>query len=384
MQCLFTTIGRHRLVATIAGGLFALALCLGTLGTLLAQEGEQSPSLQSTGANDDSDLVETPAAGQGVSNTLYMPLVYRDLPHLTLFTPVRAMTGSEWTVFWSDGGEEVTDYELHESTDPTFAAYTVYNLGPATTTVIAHDPALHSTYYYRVRANGEWGEGHWSNVVSIIGPYTDDFSDSSSGWTIRRQDTDDVNNSSYYENGQYVLKIGGRWDYGIASPLVRAPALPYRLETNVILDDPDNLNSYGIIFGADWNGDTCPNSDYSSCFNHYYRLNIIWFGSDIDFRVNLKRIDSHSADDNGGVGVTLIDYLYVNVGNPDDWNTWAVEVTADGWIKIFVDNTLVAQANDATYINDPYFGLFASSDEYLGSEPHLDYYSATFLDSSAP
>ena len=145
-------------------------------------------------------------------------------------------------------------------------------------------------------------------------------------------------------------------------------------------DGPDNLQSYGIIWGGDWNGQPCPNADYSSCFNHYYRLNIIYFGDNAKaLRIQLKRIDYHDPKDNAGRGTSLIDYTDIDVGDPSGWNIWEVAYELDGTIRISVNGKVVKTNKDSTLVNEPYFGVFASSDEYAGTAATFDYYVVTRL-----
>ena len=257
----------------------------------------------------------------------------------------------------------------------------IYDVGNVTTYDFQKSISTENYFCYRVRALTANYYSNWSNVECVAGNYYDDFSSSSSGWDIRRQDTDDIENYNYYENGNYVLEIDGRWDYGLAAPLKPAPTPPYSIKTRVRLESADNLNSYGLIFGGDWNGQPCPNADYSSCFNHYYRLNIVWFGSVEYMKLELKRIDYHDPNSNSGRGVELIPFSDIKVGSPTSgWKEWEVKVFPDGTIQVFLGDTLVGQAVDATYVNDyPYFGVFASSNEYLGAEPWFDWYSVEML-----
>jgi uncharacterized repeat protein (TIGR01451 family) len=321
----------------------------------------------------------TEIISETVGSTVYLPLVYRAPDPPTLNPIPYPGSSNQWTVSWSWDGEGVPDYELQESTRPDFASAVSYDMGSSTSKAFAYAPSFSNTYYYRVRVTVNGMPSNWSNTRSVTGNYYDGFNSSSSGWAIRRQDTDDVNNSSWYQDGNFVLNIGGRWDYGIAAPLAKAPALPYRIKTRVKWDDPDNLHSYGIIFGGDWDGRTCPNSDYSSCFNHYYRLNVVWHGSSESVSVQLKRIDYHGSDNSGG-GVALWGYNEVSVPDPDGWNEWTVEVRASGEIRVYANGSLAFTKTDSTYISNPYFGVFASSNEYLGARPWFTWYRVDRVD----
>ncbi len=316
----------------------------------------------------------------------YMPFWSNPIPMppVPSLAPIgRPSSSNEWTLNWSvTDNTNVTSYTIEESHAPNFATSTTYDVtGP--THSFNHPPSYQNTYYYRVRANGPAGASDWSQVRTIIGNYRDDFGATFTDWRIRRQDLDDTNNHSRYENDHFVLKIGGRWDYGIAGPMAMAPNAPFAIETSVRMEDADNLNSYGLIWGADWNGEECgPAPDVTeNCFNHYYRLNIIWFGNPTIMHFQLKRVDFHDARTHAGRGPNLIDYSEVTVNNPShDYQVWRVEHHPNGDIKLYINGNLFGQHNDSTYLGNRYFGVFASSDEYLGSEPHFDWYTVTALD----
>jgi hypothetical protein len=233
-----------------------------------------------------------------------------------------------------------------------------------------------------VRAVGGFGETLWSNLQQVRGGYRDDFNFSDSGWTMRRQDTDTVINDSYYRDGVLVLEMDSSYDYQIVSSLAPAPAPPYQIEAKIRLVGVDNLHSYGIIFGGDWNGQPCPASDYSSCFNHYYRLNVIWSGNlDNRLTAQLKRIDYHEAPDNVGRGVELMPYKTFEVDRPSQgYQVWAFQVYANGVLRLFLNGVQVHEAFDLNYIGDPYFGAFSSTDEYNGLEAEFAYFEVSFLD----
>ncbi|MEJ2750960.1 MAG: hypothetical protein P8183_24090, partial [Anaerolineae bacterium] len=273
---------------------------------------------------------------------MYFPVFFKPVPVPYLNNVPEVNSNNQWTVSWTDINETGASYELQEYSDASFASPTTIDAGSSLTHLISHAASVNNYYCYRVRAKVNGVYSGWSNTDCTYGNYYDSMGNSSSGWFIRRQDTDDTNNSSYYQNGTYVIKIGGRWDYAIGSSMVPAPASSYRLETSVkLIDGVDNLQTYGIVFGGDWNGQPCPNSDYSSCFNHYYRLQVIWYGSTNKMRIDLKRIDYHDENNVGRGHVKLIDFKDVHVGNPSGWNKWTIDVSSNGTIKVYVNGPLV-------------------------------------------
>ena len=166
----------------------------------------------------------------------------------------------------------------------------------------------------------------------------------------------------------------------IASPLAPAPTPPYRIETRVKFAGPASRNTYGIVFGGDWDGATCRPSKIASdagnhsCLNQYYRAMLLWYTGENRMKMSLKRIDSHNRKNSGVGGNILQDWTGVDLpASANDWQIWQLEVYPDGTIKLFNDGKLVTQANDPTFIDQPYWGLWASTDISLGSDPLFDY-----------
>ncbi len=325
----------------------------------------------------------------------YLPIIFKPLPAPTLTSvsiPVSTdgYVSSKATASWTavDGA---IGYELVESHTPDFASKTVLYSGTNTSFEISHTPTWNNGYYYYVRAlhADDAISSGGSNIVAQSFIYLDEFNDPASGWAMRREDTDDVNNSAYYLNGQYKMKIHGRWDSLIAGPLTPVPATwnSYRIDTKVQLGDGiDNLHSYGIIWGADWNDKSIPcpykhGNAYRSCYNQYYRLNVIWSNPDDYLTVGVKRIDGHSYATDKDITTTLMRSRQVYVSNPSGWNTWRVDVHSNGSMTIYVNGQHVTTVTDTHYVGGGrYFGLFASSDEYLGTAAYIPYYRVSPLD----
>ena len=293
----------------------------------------------------------------------------------------RPTSNNSWSMSWSiSNPSNVTGYEIQESNTATFSnVITTYNTTNTSLTV-TKPFTTNNIYYYRVRGLAGPVIGSWSNVQQIIVGYRDDF-DAATTWDIRREDTDDTDNSLYYTiSGLLVHRQFGRWDYMISSPLAPAVTPPYRFETRIQFTGVDNLHAYGMIFGGDWNGNTCPDQNYTSCFNQYYRLLVLWYGSPNQLRFGLKRIDYHDPSSNTGSGETLLSFRDVDVSPPpSSWQTWAVEVNPNGLIQIFVNGNLVGQKIDTTLINNPYFGGFSATNEYAGLRVDYDWVQITPL-----
>ena len=319
---------------------------------------------------------------------IYLPIAFKPIPVPTLLSVGLPTSNNGFATYsllvtWQDLNDPALIYQLEESTDPSFSNPTVYNAGTATSYSVSHPANTVYQFYYRVRAisTGTNIEGSWSNTLAGYGVYADDFSNNTTGWSIRREDTDDTQDIVNYQDGKLRLKVGGRWDSMIASPMVPTPPTwdGYRINTRVQLGEGiDNLHSYGIVFGGDWDtSQPCPNSNFTSCFNRYYRLNAVWHGSSSTLKVQLKRIDYHDTDDNSDEGKELMGFTDVFVGDPDGWNTWTIDVYANGRIKLYVNgNLFYDEQQELLYISGGrYFGAFASSNEYSGTAAFYEYYT---------
>lgn len=315
---------------------------------------------------------------------IFLPLLFMPAPNMNLTLLDGPDSNNHWTIgFWPDRLLGVTGYEIEEAQDPSFHGAVLIQVGDPGINTLERikDPSPSSTYYYRARSIAGSVAGAWSSVVSVAGNYYDDFNSSDTGWRTVRQDTDDIDQSSYYSSGNYVHRQHGRWDYLISSPLIEAPGENYTIETYARFVGQDNLHTLGVVFDGDWDGTACPNSKYTSCFNHYYRLLAIWYGSPDRLRIQLKRIDEHDPGSNAGRGVTLVDWKDVRVTKPPEtWQKWTIERYQDGLIRVLVNGNQIASTTDTTYYGNRYFGGFSATNEYAGLDVRFDWFEAKSMD----
>jgi len=329
------------------------------------------------------------------TSTLYFPIVFR-APSKPLLQNTRPNSANTWSVTWNSAETGVTGFELQEAQQPDFSDAVTYTLGVSTTShPFSHTASFNNVYYYRARAFAGSVIGPWSDTLTVAGAYFDDFNDSSSDWAVRRMsflERSIVRYGQGTESGNLILIVDDRFDWEIVSPLKPAPALPYVIEYRSRVHDQANLVSGGAVFGGDWNGGVCPEigtdigTVYTSdhCFNHFYNINTIWFGA---LKVLFERVDYlFYCPDCGGSQLKRLtndpnSWFDVGVPNADPlgWNTWRIEVRANG-IKLYANGQLYGESSDTTWINSPYFGVFASDDEYKPSIWFYDYYKVTPLD----
>jgi hypothetical protein len=288
----------------------------------------------------------------------------------------------DYTVSWSYGYSypPVTSYTLREARDADFTTdvqdYTV-DSGASRGFVDKQD----GTYYYKVRANNDYGPGAWSSVgsVDVVTAYRDDFDDSDSGWEVRRTSAPDLDDMDVrYKDGKLYTKSDDNYDFGIFSPLVEAPPPPYRIRMKTKLHDGVYVPTYGIVFRAE-KGGFCPvdrgdAKDDDGCFFHYFRINVAvnkW-GEHIKFSV--KRVEEH-VDRGKAEGKDLSDG-YHNIDNKadwDGWNEWEIEVHEE-WFKVSVNDEHLGTYYDDDYAEDGYFGILTDNYEFAPAEFKHEYF----------
>jgi uncharacterized repeat protein (TIGR01451 family) len=319
-------------------------------------------------------------------NYIYiLPLIFKRWPPVpyatTLNDIANADQDTDYTVSWSyydndPNVQDPTSYTLQEAKGTPTGFVDVYS-GSSTSRQFTDKED--GTYYYRVRGQNSWGPGAWSAVKSTTvrsRSYHYDFSRSYAkpAWPIRRTSLykGDQWGGTWTEehDGTMYALMNDRFDFAIASPWEEAPPPPYVIKVRVKIHDPANLAAYGIIFGGN-GGSPCPAYRTSGCLTHYYRLEVIW---DSALKAGLKRIDQHESDKGHGQGKELIGYQYVTgSGSGDDWHEWKFKVKSDG-IEVYFDGEKIGSTSDNKYVNDPYFGVYVSANEYKPAIGRFDYY----------
>ena len=336
-------------------GMMAVFLCL-TVVPVLARQAE--------GAGADLPVDED-------SYFNYLPLVvkyYPPLPRTPVLTPIYVMDmGRPYTLTWQSASPDIPSlhYTIQESVDGSFAVPTVYTTSDPF--YYMADQAF-SPRYYRVRAQNLWGESGWSNTeIMRFGQYHDYFDDPRSGWQPRRTSAPDIGvMKAAYINRDLQTMVADRFDFAIFSPMVPAPALPYRLVLRTRIIHKVNEVSYGIAFGGN-EGAFCTvqranATDPNGCFSHYYRLNVIWAGNYLKF--NVVRVDRHGPRGKG-ISEELLGFgnLSGSGRDPAQWHTWEIWVYEDRF-ALYVNGDFIAWIPASKYTQEPYYGIFSSTYEY--------------------
>lgn len=332
---------------------------------------------------------------------LYLPTIFRPTPPppVPTLSATRPNSANDWYVNWTVSSDlYILSYELQQSQDATFmTGVTTFtpNKTAASQLFNTNEPSPNNVYYYRIRAIGsEYSD--WSNTVKVVGAYYDDFTNNQTGWSgptlkdaLRRLTFIEKIDSWYENNDWLIIRVEDSWDWAIASPLKPAPEPPYMIEFRSEPANLGNLVSHGVVFGADWGGAPCP--DWSSyegvyahknCFNHFYNSNLIW-SSNTDLTLLWERVDTlvWCPNCDGSPLKRLGDVPAAMNFHPNasNWNDYRIEVRPSE-IKFFMNGELRYTYTDTRWIQDPYFGVFASTDEYSNSTWRYEYLRVTPLD----
>lgn len=316
------------------------------------------------------------------------------VPGQVILTAGQPNSTNTWELSWTES-QGATGYEIQEAKNEEFADAVSTLVDSQTSMSVQKTPSPSNVYFYRVRSLVGLQQGPWSNVGRVVGGYYDNFENPASGWSLRRTTyIEEVH--AYYDDGEYVLDVNDRWDWGIASPGMPAPRVPYVINFDATIVDGANLWSFGAVFGGDWPAENCPAGNdfdgwylHGNCFNHFYNTNNIFYGP---IKLLFERVDRLEwCLKCGGSPMKRIGDIDPNriktykLIDPTGWNNYRIEVRADS-IKIyaakrgFEPNVLQYQYTDTRYVNSPYFGLFASTDEYTNALWRFDYFQVLPLD----
>jgi hypothetical protein len=210
------------------------------------------------------------------------------------------------------------------------------------------------------------------------GEYEDKFTDDVAGWAMRRASTESYA-IEHGNNGYLKVTLDNADDYIIVSPMVTGLEPEYTVSISALFDNPEHRDMYGIAFGGDWTGGTCPNDDFDSCFNTYYLLKVEYRDEGTPYlRFKLMKVTSHT--DNHPVGDNLIDWTTVSTDTDEaGFNKWQINVEADEDIKVYLNGDRVGTVRDTSMdsFHNLYFGVMAETKDEDNSTIKFDHFRVT-------
>jgi C1A family cysteine protease len=185
-------------------------------------------------------------------NRAYLPLLLKPmpLPGAPVLSAISNPDGDgNYVVNWGSASRAQT-YQLQEDDNSSFSSPTVRYSGSNTSYSVTGQSA--GTWYYRVQGCHSGGCGAWSGTQSVsVGscPYSDDFSNPSSGWPT----ADDPAYKLEYVGGEYriLMKNTNWWSGGTSGYECTDGSIEVdgRFASSV-------YGSYGILFGITPSWDT--------------------------------------------------------------------------------------------------------------------------------
>ena len=217
-------------------------------------------------------------------------------------------------------------------------------------------------------------------ATAPAGRFEDNFTQGIGNWAARRS-----NNGASFSVGHRDDADGGRQgalemvvnntnSYVIVSPLVQAKQLPYNIEFMAKLKETKDQQMYGVVFGGDWNGGACNAPGTANCFTRYYELRVQYrdTGGKQFQELKLVRVDGHDASGNP-TSHLLQDWIKGGNAGPDDWVEIDIYVQANGIMTLYWNGKYIAEIQDNTYVNQPYFGLMLVTRQNGNARVKYDY-----------
>jgi uncharacterized repeat protein (TIGR01451 family) len=231
------------------------------IATTLTEDTVFANTAEITGAG---SLVTTSVEATAViTSEMWLPFIRLNYPPIAVLNPIPAPgDNNAYIVSWQPDLACIDQFVLQEALDASFNTISEV----FTTTANSQSVQKGSTvgaFYYRVRADGAWGAGRWSNVESVSIGYYDNFDDPSSGWPIRSGEIRDDRNElhghwyTHYYGSDYRIFVEDAtcrvcdWFY---QPDALAPYSPpsnkYCVETTVRFEEGHYWANMGLVFGA--------------------------------------------------------------------------------------------------------------------------------------
>ena len=338
---------------------------------------------QITGAG---ELISVPVPVTMIDEYLYFlpflakrwpPIPYVPVLHDLVNPPLGT---NNYTVTWSYDHADIpaVSYTLQEASSSSFSdavEYVVYHSGTENHMAFTDKPD--GTYYYRVRANNDYGSSAWSfpDVLTVFTAYHDAFTNSASGWPNQTGDIKDDQGTIHghwyrrYKNNDYQIYIEDStcWtcDWFLQPDALapyRPPADKYCVETKARFSAGTFWSNIGVIFGADEQNKVL----YALCLGRGSAPNLGWFlmyKDDYDFP---KRGCSGptfkiEGEDNDDIG-------------KDDWNK--LEVGVDGnHVKVWINGRFRGEADMPGLKAMTRLGLIGGTYEALPVDARFDYFT---------
>jgi uncharacterized repeat protein (TIGR01451 family) len=300
----------------------------------------------------------------------FLPLMYNKYPPIPVLDPIPIPQGGTYTITWQCDASEavVSHYVLQRARDPGFTQ----DVQEFVTTEKFYPSTAFDVFYFRVRADGAWGQGPWSNVEKF--GFYDGFTDVGSGWPHDHGEMypDHYWWRGYTGKGQYYIKIdqGGpyAWFY---QPDAFAPYVPpsdkYCIESNLKYERGNMWANMGIVFGANESN----TKYYAMCFGRDNDSGLGWF---------LMRADGYEFPRRGCSGPTFKIEGFAPGGQAiragtsrDGWNRVRIGIDGDK-VRVYIGDYYKGEKTMTGLSSMTYIGVIGGDYELTPIDIRYDYF----------
>ena len=317
----------------------------------------------------------------------YLPVVMYSYPPAVIMDPIEVLAGIVYTVSWDCGSCELLadQFVLQEATDVNFTQ----NMTEYTTTAMSRffDKGSSSDiYFYKVRADGEWGQSQWSNIESI--GFYDEFDDPTTGWPDDRGvmyvGGDGVIHYWWRKylpttgSGQYRLLIdqGGpyAWFY---QPFAPAPYVPssnkYCIETKLKFQEGNMWANMGVVIGAH----ETKTQIYAFCMSRNNEDGLGWFlmrKDDYQFPTDEAKYRRGCSGPTFKIEGFAPSGQAIRTGTSrEDWNRVRLGIDGDK-VKVYLGDYYKGEATLDGLHNTTYIGVIGGDYELTPIDIRYDYF----------
>lgn len=321
-------------------------------------------SLGTSGAIISANVTATSAP---TSYELYMPIIFKSPPGVTLNAIPYSFGANSWTLSWTPASQSGLTFEVQEDDNASFSS-------PTTLTTTASSPYTRTggssntgKLYYRVRAIQNGTNGAWSTTRIVSFEYFDTFN-SNTGWQVRRAEKSPYARS--VTGGNLRVTTDSAWSNVLVSPHITAPGSNYTITTNVLMHQRQDNHHFGIVFGGKHDsGCTATSGLETDCFEDFYLLDVqhrYQSGSSLYdpaiFEIKIDKVEYTSS--NAFNRTTIKNWSTTNL-DVEDSHEWKIDVNTNGSFSIRVNGTEIrtGTVDDASMLNNGYFGVIVMADQ---------------------
>ena len=293
------------------------------------------------------------AVTQIVNPPVYLPVIVNPIPIPTFGATAYTCDSNEWAVSWSDEGDGVSYYTIQEAQNDTFTPATTYTTTMTSQTFTA-TASIDNVYYYRVRAEGPISAGDWSETLTVLGRFSDEFDTTESGWS----ETDNEIFTLAYADSNYVVS-SKQTGFLISATSPDEARQNYTVEADVNWHTGSATNGlYGLLFGSD---DALTRYYFFAVYPEIQQFRLFYFDSSLPAGQNLRSIVNFTSSSaiNTGTAVNHLKVTYIGTNITLEVNGTELGSWSDNAITEASRSGILISSNPANPIAEARYDNFS-------------------------